>query len=309
MLFLHLAIGVLGGYLYWKTAESLEAFRDRVDPQKIRGGGVVLLPVMLWYLWRFTSRWAEVMTFLVLGFAVMGIVDDYRGISGRVKAVITLLASVVLLWGMGWVVPVRFVNFDVYVPVITEVFWMAFFVGFVNAFNVIDGKDGVLLTTSTVLLTYLYLLTANVMYLHVAAVGVGLLLWNSPPARLIMGDVGSYLLGLFITASFLLLAEVPIVAKLTALSFPLVDTLTTIHRRLSKGVSIFQSDTQHIHHVLCDRLGDRWGLFVVLLVNLLSVSLSYAYLTLGLVILPLIALWWAVLFSIPVVLRAKGLHA
>ncbi|NPA79947.1 MAG: undecaprenyl/decaprenyl-phosphate alpha-N-acetylglucosaminyl 1-phosphate transferase [Thermotogae bacterium] len=300
-----MAIGIFGGYIYLKLAEGLNLFRDRVSPDKIRGGGVVLLPVILWYLAKSVSGYHNLMAAITVLIAIVGLWDDYRGVSGYVKAGITLLVGLVILWFLGWVIPIRILGYEVYVPIFNEVFWLLFFMGFVNAFNVIDGRDGVLLTTSLILLAYLYLLTADIMYLHVAAVAAGLLVWNTPPARLIMGDVGSYVLGTFITASFLTLSHIPVEARLLALSFPLMDTLTTIARRLSRRQSIFQADTEHIHHVLYSRFGDRRGLLLIMLINLASVGLSALYLKVGPSILPLGLVWWALLAAISFILPKR----
>ena len=292
MLFLYVAVGIFGGYVYWKVVEGLGTFRDRRDPNKIRGGGMVILPVVLWYLLREPMRIGYVLAAVIGAIGVMGIWDDYRGVSGYVKAALTLIFALIVLWSVGWVLPIRVASYEVYVPVLTEVFWVLFFVGFVNAFNVIDGKDGVLLMTAVILLSYLYILTGEVMYLHVAAVGVGLLVWNTPPARLIMGDTGSYVLGALITTAFMMLPHVPFEARLFALSFPLIDTLTTIVRRLRRRQSIFQADREHIHHVLYSRFGDRWGLAAITLINLVSVGIAHLYLIYGWPFLIVGVLWW-----------------
>ncbi len=295
MLFLYVAVGIFGGYVYWKIVESAGIFRDRSDPTKVRGGGIVLLPVILWYLLRGPGSVYNILAWIVLAIGVMGLLDDYRGISGYIKAAVSLVAALLLMWSLGWVVPIRFFGYDLYLPFFNEVFWVLFFVGFVNAFNVIDGKDGVLLMTAIVLLSYLHVLTREIMYLHTAAVAVGLLTWNSPPARLIMGDTGSYVLGIFITSAFILLPNIPVEVKLLALSFPLVDTLTTIVRRLRRGQSIFQADKEHIHHVLYSRFGDRWGLFLIMLINLVSVALAHLYTMYGQWVLVLGFVWWGIL--------------
>ncbi len=295
MLFLYVAVGIFGGYLYWKVMEGLGIFRDRVNPKKIRGGGMVLLPVILWYLLRMPTAVSTTLAGVVALLGAVGILDDYRGVSGYVKAAFTLVSALLILWSLGWVLPIRVATYEVYVPVLNEIFWTLFFVGFVNAFNVIDGKDGVLLMTAAILLSYLYILTGEVMYLHVAAISVGLLVWNTPPARLIMGDTGSYVLGMLITSAFLLLPHIPLEARLLALSFPLVDTLTTVLRRLRRGQSIFQADREHIHHVLYSRFGDRWGLTAVMLINLVSVGLAHLYLLYGPLVMVPGLIWWILL--------------
>jgi len=279
--------------VFWKIAQELGILKDRRQSEKVRGGGIVLLPVILWYvLNRNALPPRDLMASLIGVVALIGLLDDIRGVSGYLKAAVTLAAVLALLWAVGWVIPIRTLNYEFYVPIFNEVFWTLFFVGFVNAFNVIDGEDGVLLITAVILLSYLYILTGRVMYLHVAAVASGLLLWNSPPARLIMGDTGSYILGLLITASFMLLSYIPVEVRLLALSFPFVDTITTIVRRLKRRKSIFTADREHIHHVLYSRLGQRWGLVSVMFINLVSIALAHLTFYFGWWFLALGLVWW-----------------
>ena len=89
---------------------------------------------------------------------------------------------------------------------------------------------------------------------------LGFLWHNRPPARIFMGDAGSYLIGYLIamatlTASFAGYAEVPphaILAPLCVLAVPIYDTLTVIAIRLRQGRSPFEGDKSHFSHRLVE---------------------------------------------------------
>ena len=77
-----------------------------------------------------------------------------------------------------------------------------------------------------------------------------------------MGDSGSLFLG-FILATFSLPATGETVGGLSylvpilALGLPILDTLTAIMRRASKGQGIFTPDKDHIHHRLLLKSGQK----------------------------------------------------
>jgi UDP-GlcNAc:undecaprenyl-phosphate GlcNAc-1-phosphate transferase len=88
---------------------------------------------------------------------------------------------------------------------------------------------------------------------------VGFLIHNWPPARLFMGDAGSYLVGYFIAMATLSatfagdnLPSHAILAPLCVLAIPLYDTATVIFIRLRAGRSPFEGDKSHFSHRLVE---------------------------------------------------------
>ena len=143
------------------------------------------------------------------------------------------------------------------------IFW---FLLITNAFNLIDGLDG--LAAGICFFASLVLLILSVMggrYLVAtglaALVGVclGFLRYNFNPASIFMGDSGSYFLG-FMLASLSILgciksqATVAILIPVIALGVPLIDTVLAPVRRFFMGRQLFQPDKSHMHHKLL-RLG------------------------------------------------------
>jgi UDP-GlcNAc:undecaprenyl-phosphate GlcNAc-1-phosphate transferase len=84
---------------------------------------------------------------------------------------------------------------------------------------------------------------------------MGFLYFNFPPARIFLGDGGSYLIGFFIASVSLFTSNkgtvvASLLVVIVALGVPILDTLFTILRRAARGVPIFRADAEHIHHRL-----------------------------------------------------------
>lgn len=141
----------------------------------------------------------------------------------------------------------------------------------INAFNLIDGVDGLagsLGLISTLAFGTFFLVNGNIPYALLsfgfAASLAAFLIYNFHPAKIFMGDTGSLLIGVvngilvikFIqvgsTYTFLPVPAAPGVG-FAVLLLPLMDTLRVFGIRISKGLSPFTADRNHIHHLLLDR--------------------------------------------------------
>lgn len=160
-----------------------------------------------------------------------------------------------------------------------------------NAFNLLDGLDGLAAGCGAIASGWLALLAweagnreALLLTLGLGGAAVGFLWYNFYPARLFLGDEGSYSLG-FLLGMLTLEAlqpgpgrgsisepvSVPILVPLLLLGLPLADTAWAVLRRLWARRSIFTPDQEHIHHRLLARLGSQpravfllWGLSLAL---------------------------------------------
>jgi UDP-GlcNAc:undecaprenyl-phosphate GlcNAc-1-phosphate transferase len=141
-------------------------------------------------------------------------------------------------------------------------FW---FVGAINAFNLLDGIDGL---ASSVGLILSLALAAMAWYLgHHAEALIALalagsllafLIFNFPPASIFLGDAGSMLIGLLlgilaIRSSLKGPATVALAAPVAILAIPILDTGMAILRRRLTGRSIYETDRGHLHHCLMQR--------------------------------------------------------
>ena len=129
-----------------------------------------------------------------------------------------------------------------------------------NGINMIDGMDG--LAAGIVAISGLTLAAialdlgqplAVALALITAAVCLGFLPFNFPPATIFMGDAGSLLLG-FLLASVSLLSSTKTPALLAllipvmAVGLPLFETVFAFARRAVRGQHPFRGDSRHLHH-------------------------------------------------------------
>lgn len=172
-----------------------------------------------------------------------------------------------------------------------------------NAFNLIDGMDGLaagvaLITSLTVfLLANQYGATVSVVAtLALAGALAGFLRFNLPPARVFLGDAGAlsigYLVGVLSLASYQKApTAVALIVPLLVVGLPVLDTVVAaIRRALShiatrglKGLgvrellgAVTRADRGHLHHLLLrNGFSVSWSLVILYLLCLALASLGF----------------------------------
>jgi UDP-GlcNAc:undecaprenyl-phosphate GlcNAc-1-phosphate transferase len=142
------------------------------------------------------------------------------------------------------------------------VIWL---IGCSNAFNLIDGMDGLaagvgLMATVTMLIAALTQgnLPLAMATMPLAGCLLGFLPYNFNKASVFLGDSGSLLIGFLLGCYGALWSEksvtlVALTVPLLAVSIPLAEVMLSILRRYLRNRPIFQPDRGHIHHKLLDR--------------------------------------------------------
>ncbi len=198
---------------------------------------------------------------------VLGIYDDLHGTNATVKFVaLGLIAT--LFYALGGridSISVPFVG-SVHLPgplsFLLTIFWL---VGIANAFNLIDGMDG--LASGAALFSSLVILAISftqgrplmiVVSLVLCGALTGFLRYNFNPASIFLGDSGSLFVGFTLAALSVLGTQkattaVAVVIPVFAFGLPVVDTGITMARRLISRKPIFEGDNEHIHHMLLAR--------------------------------------------------------
>ena len=193
----------------------------------------------------------------LFGIFVLGLVDDGVRLSAKIKFRFQFLCS--LLAVLGLYATHKSTPFIYFFPLVV------FFIGLTNAFNLLDGIDG--LAAGVAVFISLGLLVAAILvnnqptyYFLWLIIGssLGFLLFNHSPARVFLGDCGSTLLGFSLA---LLMCTVWLHAT-NALSFlpllviagvPIIDTSCVIIRRLLKRKPIFAGDRSHSYDMIMQR--------------------------------------------------------
>ncbi|MGI5882080.1 MAG: glycosyltransferase family 4 protein [Dethiobacteria bacterium] len=196
----------------------------------------------------------------------LGLWDDMRGLSYRVKFAGQFAAALLLL---AFNVKIEFITFPfqemVFLGVFVVPLTLIWVVGITNAVNLIDGVDGLATGVSAIAAIVMFAYTwgefplLSLLCLVLAGAALGFLPLNFPPARIYLGDTGSLFLG-FMLAGFSIMGATKQIALTTLiipiliLGLPITDTFYVMWRRFKNGRSIFQADRGHIHHMLL-RLG------------------------------------------------------
>ncbi len=195
----------------------------------------------------------------------VGVIDDARGMRGRQKLLGQIIAAGIVV-GFGLQIEkIALLGNIVPLGVVSVPFTMFWLLGAINAFNLIDGVDG--LASSLGLIISLGLAGMAAMYGHgayaifaVALAGslAGFLVYNFPPARIFLGDSGSMLIGLVlgvlaIKCSLKGPATAALVVPTAIWTIPIFDVAMAILRRKLTGKSLYDTDRGHLHHKLMAR--------------------------------------------------------
>jgi len=183
--------------------------------------------------------------------ATIGAVDDARG----VPPVVRLIGEIGIGAAAAAVVPVRFAAPFGPIAVVVAV------VVLVNATNMLDGLDA--LASGVALIGaggFAVVLRGDGRTIALALAGAlaGFLWFNRPPARIYLGDAGSYLLGttlalLLATAWSPHRAAAVGIAGIALVALPVIEAGVTIVRRLRARHPLFHGDRGHVYDQLVDR--------------------------------------------------------
>ncbi len=268
---------------------------DKPDPRRInkvpipRGGGValvfgVLVPYFAFHLvtgrpWiqGLSDSQAHALSILSVAIALLGFADDRFSLSPKVKLLgQVVVAALVWTWaGLGFRVlwPALPAGLDC----LLTVFWI---VGAVNAFNLIDGLDGLASGLALIAvvgmagaLFFMRNPQATLFYFALAGGLLGFLRYNYHPASVFLGDAGSMFLG-FTVSTLPLASQVPnsflvsVGVPLLAMGVPIFDTALAILRRSvrhllarrlsgadAKAGEVMTADADHLHHRILRAVG------------------------------------------------------
>ena len=234
-----------------------------------RGGGIVLVLVVIAGLAAAVAAlplptgWTVVYAALALVVAAIGWRDDLRSVAPlrRLLVHVAAAAAATAVWGTFDAVAFPYTAAMAVPPVAAAVLTVVWLVGLLNAYNFMDGIDGIASGQAVAAgVTWVVIcgpaapLPTAVAAL-IAAASLGFLLHNWAPARIFMGDAGSGFLGF----SFALLpliayatlgdARLPLAGVLVVAPF-VFDTGYTLVRRLARGENVLRAHRTHLYQRL-----------------------------------------------------------
>ncbi|MCW3110627.1 MAG: undecaprenyl-phosphate N-acetylglucosaminyl 1-phosphate transferase [Segetibacter sp.] len=260
--------------------------------------------------------------FLLIFF--LGIKDDIMILSASKKFLGQLLVAGILLYKADLVITNMYGLFGVYQlnPFCSYSLTLFAIVVIINAFNLIDGVDGLaggLGLISSLVFTIFFLVNGNIPYAVLGFSFAGCLLaflyYNFYPARIFMGDTGSLMIGLvnsILVIKFIqegsTYTSYPVSAAPAVgfgiLLLPLMDTLRVFSIRVIQGRSPFSPDRNHIHHLFLSRGFNHKSVTLICVFSTVFISVA-AFTFQGIGTSLLIVMLMTLFFSLVYVLTYK----
>jgi UDP-GlcNAc:undecaprenyl-phosphate GlcNAc-1-phosphate transferase len=204
---------------------------------------------------------------------VLGLLDDRFGLPWPLRLAVELGVALFCVWHQGWQLT-AFINLPSAGWLVSMALSTVWIVALINSFNMLDNMDGlsagVAAIASGMLAVVLMLspdpetqrpqlFVAGLLLMLLGSL-LGFLVHNWPPARIFMGDAGSYFVGFYIAVATLLATYTSytshrpyaVAAPLCVMAVPLYDMVTVLYIRWREGRSWFHGDKSHFSHRLVD---------------------------------------------------------
>jgi UDP-GlcNAc:undecaprenyl-phosphate GlcNAc-1-phosphate transferase len=271
LLFIPMVIFLVRRY---RLYDMPDARKLHAAPVPTMGGLAIVaafIPALL--LWGTTpdSIMGSVFLLTIVLLTALGIADDQRDLSARYKLMVqTGIAAMIAVTGLR----IRTLGSwfdDGELPLMVQYMLTIFFItGITNAFNLIDGIDGLAggIAFMSLSIVSLFLFRAQdhagaCAALALAGGLLGFLYFNLNPARIFMGDTGSLVIGFVIAVLSIRLTNVipahnnllpqPLILITGLVLLPAVDMVRVCSLRMLKGRPPFSADRTHLHHLLTDQ--------------------------------------------------------
>ncbi len=215
----------------------------------------------------------------------VGLVDDLISVRPKSKLIGQIVASLYIILVTDLRIESLQGLFGIYELsfVISVALTVLMFVVLINAYNLIDGVDGLaggFAITVSVIFAIIYYLNANysMVFLSVSIIGAltSFLTFNfSTKNKIFMGDTGSMIIGFLLayqavnfmsldfSENFMFLGSKSVIYILAIFTYPLLDTIRVFFIRIKAGYSPFTADKNHIHHILLEKGLKHWEISLV----------------------------------------------
>ncbi|KAF0148584.1 MAG: UDP-N-acetylglucosamine:undecaprenyl-P N-acetylglucosaminyl 1-P transferase [Ignavibacteria bacterium] len=244
---------------------------DRPNSRKIhkeitpRMGGVLILPLVFIFLFTYGYNVISLKYFIIssIFLLICGIIDDIIELGWKYKVVLQSLSVIFLI--------IQIHNtfeslslFGIQLPsTIYYPLLFVFILGAVNSINLMDGLDGLVSGFSLLLALPVFILSlsthnTNISIILISIVGItlGLLKYNSFPAKVFLGDTGSLSLGIVLLFCLISISiiktnkHLDLTIPIMFFGVPLTDTLKVIFSRILREDSVFLAAKDHLHHII-----------------------------------------------------------
>lgn len=243
--------------------------KEKITPKLMpRSGGVsVYISLFILFIYLYIQNPSMQLISILIGgtiIFIVGVIDDRFKLNAWIKLLFELIAALIPIF---YGIKVNFITNPfkggyIYLKELSIPFTIFWIVGITNAINIIDGLDGLasgIVSIAAVTLGFVSILKGQFVIaaicFSISGIALGFLIFNFPPAKIYLGDSGALIFG-FILAEIAVwgalktTTSVILSVAIFSLGFPIIETFTSIIRRISKRKNIFKADMDHIHYKL-----------------------------------------------------------
>ena len=199
---------------------------------------------------------------------ILGILDDFQlEIKPFIRLLIVFPSAFLSYYFLGveaYSVDIPYLDYLFSFKLFSILFICFAMAGMVNAFNMIDGINGlVLLYSLTICILILlfqsssYSAEINLFFVAIFFAILAVFILNFPFGRIFLGDGGAYFLGIMLSIGVVKYYQINDLSPWYVFSvfiYPITDVLISILRRIVARVSIFNPENKHLHHLVYKRV-------------------------------------------------------
>ena len=207
---------------------------------------------------------------------IIGLYDDINGVDFKLKFIFQIIAAKIII-DNGLVIDNLHGILGIYElnRIIAQMITIFFIVAIINSINFIDGIDGLAISIIILFMSLfeMFSLTqSDFLYLSIITISslIPLYYFNfSTKKKVFLGDSGSLFLGTLVSVYVIYILSNNYIIKpefdlhkilfvISILFYPIVDIVRVFFLRLSKGMSPFKVDKNHIHHLIINKTQSHW---------------------------------------------------
>ena len=237
--------------LYFFKSKLDKYFLDRpnyrsshINP-KPSGGGVAFVSTFCLFSFLLGNN----LPLIYLPLAVVGFLDDLFDIDRGLRYLTQVITSIFII--------INSYIFKNYLLNINFVFSFLFLLGLIilitsiiNFINFMDGIDGLVCSCLIIVFIVSSILINPYLTILVAAM-LGFLVWNWPPSKIFMGDVGSTFLGAILSGTIIQQESLDNFLRVIIVASPLlIDAFVCVIRRFFEKQPIFKPHSLHLYQRL-----------------------------------------------------------
>ena len=324
---------LLSFLLGWPICAALERFRILDQPKQRsnhtaptpRGGGIAILFVVasasLWLGRQHLDRLTWLLPLIVCLVGIISLIDDIRGLSAGIRFATHIVGAAILVWGLESSTSVGLATtlasrFQMPYPLglVLMLFWV---VGYTNAFNFMDGINGIAGMQAGLGALAMAVVTGVgggswcsaplLIALSVSGAALGFLPYNFPRARMFMGDVGSAPLGMLLAFLVLWICRdhgfrlfIPLAMIHTNF---ILDTAVTLVRRIASGDRWLEAHKDHFYQRMVSSGYSHTAVtycegFLLIMTSLVSIIVARSSTAAQFTSLVTVIIMWCIVFGL-----------